>query len=121
MSNNKTQRATDAINTADLPVCTGLKADQGIELLLSATPNGIECSFQALYLLAHVISLGHKASIFLEELKEAYNLEYTYQGIELPKGVHKMPWYLELNYNGKIPTIVDHGRNGLSVSECSGE
>ena len=43
---------------ADRP--TGLKANKGIELLTFGTPN------------------GHKASILLEELKEAYGKDYTW-------------------------------------------
>lgn len=39
---------------------TGLKASKGIELLTFGTPNGV------------------KASIVLEELKEAYGTEYTW-------------------------------------------
>jgi hypothetical protein len=43
---------------ADRP--TGLKANKGIELLTFGTPNGV------------------KASIILEELKEAYGMDYTW-------------------------------------------
>jgi glutathione S-transferase len=64
---------------------------------------------------------GFKASILLEEIKDAYGKEYTVQAIHLPKGVQKQPWYLELNCNGKIPTIVDHDLGGISVGESSGE
>jgi len=42
---------------------TGLKANKGIELLTFGTPN------------------GHKASIILEELKEAYGKDYTFQSV----------------------------------------
>ena len=45
-------------NMADRP--TGLKANKGIELLTFNTPNGV------------------KASIILEELKEAYGKDYTW-------------------------------------------
>jgi len=41
---------------------TGLKATEGIELLTFGTPNGV------------------KASIILEELKEAYGKDYSWQG-----------------------------------------
>lgn len=40
---------------------TGLIASKGLELLTFGTPN------------------GHKASIMLEEIKEAYGIDYTYQ------------------------------------------
>ena len=39
------------------------------------------------------------------------------QAITLPKAIQKQPWYLELNPNGKIPTIVDHSLDGVSIGE----
>ncbi|KAL2144812.1 hypothetical protein VTI28DRAFT_8474 [Corynascus sepedonium] len=78
---------------------TGLIAKSGIELLTFGTPNGF------------------KASILLEELKEAYGKEYTYQSIDIGKNIQKEPWYTALNPNGRIPTIVDHDRNGFAVFE----
>ncbi|KAK4252425.1 hypothetical protein C7999DRAFT_10126 [Corynascus novoguineensis] len=78
---------------------TGLIAKSGIELLTFGTPNGF------------------KASIILEELKEAYGKEYTYQSIDIGKNIQKEPWYTALNPNGRIPTIVDHDRNGFAVFE----
>jgi glutathione S-transferase len=67
------------------------------------------------------LSTGFKATIALEELKAAYGQDYTLQAITLPKAVQKQPWFLELNPNGKIPTIVDHSLGGLSVGESGGE
>jgi glutathione S-transferase len=55
---------------------------------------------------------GHKASILLEELKEAYGLEYTYQAIDISTGVQKEPWFTAINPNGRIPAIVDHDHAG---------
>jgi len=78
---------------------TGLIAKSGIELLTFGTPNGV------------------KASIILEELKEAYGKDYTYQSIHIGKNTQKEPWYTALNPNGRIPTIVDHDRNGFAVFE----
>lgn len=66
-----------------------------IELFTAATPN------------------GWKASITLEEL----GLEYTVRPISLSDGEQKEPWYLKLNPNGRIPTIVDHGNDGFVVFE----
>jgi glutathione S-transferase len=78
---------------------TGLIATSGIELLTAGTPNGV------------------KASVLLEELKAAYGLEYTFQAINIMKNTQKQPWYTALNPNGRIPTIVDHDRNGFAVFE----
>lgn len=66
-----------------------------IELLTAATPN------------------GWKASITLEEL----GLDYTVRPISLADNEQKEPWYLELNPNGRIPTIVDRGAGDFVVFE----
>ncbi|KAK7753598.1 hypothetical protein SLS62_004456 [Diatrype stigma] len=78
---------------------TGLIAKSGIELLTFGTPN------------------GYKISILLEELKEAYGLEYTWQSVNITKGTQKQPWFTAVNPNGRIPALVDHDRGGLRVFE----
>jgi GSH-dependent disulfide-bond oxidoreductase len=66
-----------------------------IELFTAATPN------------------GWKASITLEEL----GLPYTLRKISFDKKEQKEPWYLEINPNGRIPTIVDHDNDDFAVFE----
>ena len=66
-----------------------------IELLTAATPN------------------GHKVSIMLEEL----GLAYQVRAISLGDLEQKQSWYLELNPNGRIPTIIDHDNDGFAVFE----
>jgi GSH-dependent disulfide-bond oxidoreductase len=66
-----------------------------IELFTAATPN------------------GWKASITLEEL----GLPYKVRRIDFDKKEQKEPWYLEINPNGRIPTIVDHDNGGFAVFE----
>lgn len=66
-----------------------------IELFTASTPN------------------GHKVSIALEEL----GLDYKVRAISFDKKEQKEPWYLELNPNGRIPTIVDHGNGDFAVFE----
>src|SRR5262245_65476524 len=66
-----------------------------IELFTSETPN------------------GWKISIALEEMQ----LPYTYRHIKLSKREQKEPWYLKLNPNGRIPTIVDHDNDDFAVFE----
>ncbi|KAF2469387.1 glutathione S-transferase II [Lindgomyces ingoldianus] len=77
----------------------GLKANKGIELLTWGTPNGV------------------KASILLEELKEAYGKDYTWQGINISQNIQKEPWFTKLGPNGRIPVIVDHDNGGFAVQE----
>ncbi|GAP87036.2 putative glutathione s-transferase ii protein [Rosellinia necatrix] len=78
---------------------TGLIAKSGIELLTFGTPN------------------GYKVSILLEELKEAYGKEYTWQSINIMKNTQKEPWFIAAGPNGRIPAIVDHDRDGFAVFE----
>ena len=66
-----------------------------IELFTSATPN------------------GWKASITLEEL----GLDYSVHHIHMDKQEQKEPWYLKINPNGRIPTIVDHNNDDFAVFE----
>jgi glutathione S-transferase len=56
---------------------------------------------------------GWKASIMLEEL----GLPYEVRPIRLQLGEQKEPWYLQLNPNGRIPTIVDRDEGDLAVFE----
>lgn len=78
---------------------TGLKANKGIELLTFGTPN------------------GWKASIILEELKEAYGRDYTFQAINISQNIQKEEWFTKLCPNGRIPVIVDHDQGGFAVME----
>ncbi len=66
-----------------------------IELYTSSTPN------------------GRKVSIMLEETGLPYNINH----LKLGKMQQKEDWYLELNPNGRIPTIVDHDNDDFSVFE----
>ncbi|KAK4952833.1 hypothetical protein LTR28_006642, partial [Elasticomyces elasticus] len=78
---------------------SGLIAKKGLELLTFGTPN------------------GHKASILLEELKEAYGTDYVYQSISIMENIQKEPWYTKLCPNGRIPVLVDHDKGGLAIME----
>lgn len=66
-----------------------------IELYTSATPN------------------GWKASITLEEM----GLDYTVRNIKLGELEQKQDWYLKINPNGRIPTIVDTELDDFAVFE----
>jgi GSH-dependent disulfide-bond oxidoreductase len=56
---------------------------------------------------------GWKASIALEELE----LPYTVHPIALQKLEQKEAWYVKLNPNGRIPTIVDQDNGDFAVFE----
>jgi len=66
-----------------------------IELFTSETPN------------------GWKISIALEEMA----LPYTYRHLKLSERQQKEEWYLRLNPNGRIPTIIDHDNDDFVVFE----
>ena len=59
----------------------------------------------------------HQAQILLEELRDAYGMEYTIQGIDIGKKVQKEPWFTAINPNGRIPVLVDHDNDDLAVFE----
>ncbi len=66
-----------------------------ITLYTSATPN------------------GRKISIALEELQ----LDYEIKDINLAENIQKKDWYLKINPNGKIPAIIDHDVNDITIFE----
>ena len=66
-----------------------------IELFTSETPN------------------GWKVSIALEEM----SLPYEYRHIRLSQRDQKQDWYIKLNPNGRIPTIIDHDNDDFVVFE----
>ncbi|WP_145205012.1 glutathione S-transferase family protein [Sphingobium sp. B2] len=66
-----------------------------LELLTSETPN------------------GWKVSILLEEL----GVPYTVTPIALTDRVQKQDWYIALNPNGRIPTLIDHEAGDFAVFE----
>lgn len=80
---------------------TGLIANKGLELLTFGTPN------------------GQKATIILEELKEAYGTDYKWQSINIMENIQKEPWFTKLGPNGRIPVLVDHDKGGLGIQEGS--
>lgn len=66
-----------------------------IELFTAPTPN------------------GYKVSIFLEEL----GLPYTFRHVHLGDMEQKQQWFLKLNPNGRIPAIIDHDNDDLTIFE----
>ncbi|MFM1813737.1 MAG: hypothetical protein RLZ98_432 [Pseudomonadota bacterium] len=66
-----------------------------------------------LTLYSKATSNGRKVSIMLEETGLSYSVRY----IALEKKEHKEPWFLAINPNGRIPTIVDdEGPGGEKVT-----
>ncbi|KAF8713389.1 Glutathione S-transferase, C-terminal domain, partial [Rhizoctonia solani] len=66
-----------------------------------------------------LLSIGGKVSILLEELKDAYGLEYAFRNIDIRNNEQKEPWFLKINPNGRIPALVDPSRDGFIVFESA--
>ncbi|CAE6430356.1 unnamed protein product [Rhizoctonia solani] len=62
---------------------------------------------------------GYKTSILLEELKDAYSLQYTFRNIDIRNNEQKEPWFLKINPNGRIPALVDPSRDNFIVFESA--
>ena len=69
----------------------------------------------------NVCSQGHKASIVLEELKEAYGKpDYTFQSIHIGENIQKEPWFTKYGPNGRIPVLIDHDNGDLGKKQETG-
>lgn len=62
---------------------------------------------------------GKKVSVYLEELKAAYGLKYSYKPIDITTNIQKEDWYIKINPNGRIPALVDYNRGGFKVFESA--
>nr|CDI53085.1 glutathione s-transferase [Melanopsichium pennsylvanicum 4] len=66
---------------------------------------------------------GQKVSIMLEEIKALNpSFEYETHAIDIMKNTQKEDWFLKMNPNGRIPTILDPNntatdQNGFAVME----
>jgi glutathione S-transferase len=58
---------------------------------------------------------GWKVAMALEELA----LEYTIKFIDLAAGDQHQPDFLAMNPNGRIPVILDHGADGLTIFDSN--
>ncbi|KAG8699994.1 hypothetical protein FRC08_004988, partial [Ceratobasidium sp. 394] len=69
-----------------------LKNEKGLHLLTMPTPN------------------GRKIQTALEELRDVYKTPFSWTYIDISTNVQKEPWFLALNPNGRIPTLVDNSQ-----------
>lgn len=81
-----------------------VKNAKGLHLITMSTPN------------------GQAVQIFLEELKDAYGLEWTTTLINIMSNEQKKEWFLRLDPNGRIPVLVDNTQSPpFTVHETSAE
>ncbi|KAH9205818.1 glutathione S-transferase-like protein [Leptodontidium sp. 2 PMI_412] len=77
------------------------------ELYADDTPAGVK-NAKGLHLITQSTPNGQKAQVLLEELADAYGLEWTTTLIDISTNEQKKDWFLRLNPNGRIPVIVDN-------------
>jgi glutathione S-transferase len=80
--------AAPSIYVADTP--DSVKSATGLHLLTVSTPN------------------GQKLQIMLEELAAAYGTSYTFTLVNMRANEQKSDWFLRINPNGRIPTLIDN-------------
>jgi len=80
--------AQHSMYIADTP--DEVKSAKGLHLLTVSTPN------------------GQKLQIMLEELAAKYGTPYTFSLVNMRANEQKSPWFLRINPNGRIPTLVDN-------------
>jgi len=79
-----------------------------------------ETSTKPIFLYTAATPNGAQSAIILEELKAINpSLDYDFQKINFSQNVQKEPWFLKLNPNGRIPTIIDKTRNNFAVFETA--
>jgi glutathione S-transferase len=91
-------------------------------LYIDSTPSEVS-EADGLHLLTFNTPNGQKVQIVLEELAILYGIKWSTSVIKIFEGTQKKDWFLRLNPNGKIPTLVDNTdkSNPISVMETSAE
>jgi glutathione S-transferase len=80
-------------------------ADQS--LYVAETPESVK-SAKGLHLLTVSTPNGQKLQIMLEELAARYGTSYTFTLVNMRANEQKSDWFLRINANGRIPTLVDN-------------
>ncbi|KAF3940044.1 Glutathione-S-transferase [Dactylella cylindrospora] len=91
------------------------------ELYTTETPEQVKTA-KGLHLITQSTPNGKKVQILLEELKDLYDLEWTTSIINIGTNEQKKDWFLRINPNGRIPTLVDNTQSPpFPVMETSAE
>lgn len=77
------------------------------KLYISSTPDDIK-NAKGLHLITQNTPNGQATQIMLEELGAKYGTQWTTSVINISTNVQKDEWFLRLNPNGRIPTLVDN-------------
>ncbi|KAJ9286801.1 hypothetical protein DTO021C3_5533 [Paecilomyces variotii] len=80
------------------------------KLYISETPKEVK-EAKGLHLITQSTPNGQATQIILEELADIYGTEWTTTLINISTNEQKKEWFLRLNPNGRIPTLVDNTRS----------
>ena len=77
------------------------------KLYISETPDDVK-NAKGLHLITQNTPNGQATQIMLEELGAKYGTKWTTTVISISTNEQKKEWFLRLNPNGRIPTLVDN-------------
>ena len=83
-------------------------------LYIASTPTEVS-SASGLHLITQSTPNGQATQILLEELAAVYGTPFTTTLINISTNEQKKEWFLRLNPNGRIPTLIDHKNNDFTV------
>jgi glutathione S-transferase len=92
------------------PLSSSPAPNDPASLFIPSTPQSIK-SATGLHLLTYNTPNGQKAQVLLEELHAVYNTTWTTTIIDFGATEQKSEYYLRLNPNGRIPTLLDASRD----------
>lgn len=79
-------------------------------LYIAETPAEVK-NAKGLHLITQNTPNGQATQIILEELADKYGTEWTTTLINISTNEQKKEWFLRLNPNGRIPTLVDNSQS----------
>lgn len=89
-------------------ILSNMASDSG--LYIRETPTDVSGA-KGLHLLTESTPNGQATQILLEELADAYGISWSTTLMDISTNEQKKEWYLRLNPNGRIPTIVDNSQD----------
>ena len=121
---SKTSNSLDCVRsrllTTRSPSCS-YSANMADKLYISETPDDVK-NAKGLHLITQNTPNGQATQIMLEELGAKYGTKWTTSVINISTNVQKSEWFLRLNPNGRIPTLVDNSQSPpVSVIETSAQ
>lgn len=98
-----------------------LKAIMASHLYIDETPDEVK-NAKGFHLITMSTPNGQAVQIYLEELKDAYGVQWGTTLINIMTNEQKKEWFLRLDPNGRIPVLVDNNVSPpFSIHETSAE